>query len=80
MNAALTIQNLGLIFVAILVSMGLHEAMHGFTAHWLGDPTAQEAGRLTLNPLKHIDGLTTVLLPVVLIALGLPPILSLIHI
>ena len=53
--------------VSIIVSMALHEAMHGFVAHWLGDDTAQKAGRLTLNPLKHIDLLTTVLLPVVLI-------------
>jgi Zn-dependent protease len=53
--------------------MGFHEAMHGFTAHWLGDSTAKDQGRLTLNPLKHIDIFTTVLLPVVLIALGLQP-------
>ncbi|MEI7683096.1 MAG: site-2 protease family protein [Candidatus Saccharibacteria bacterium] len=76
MTADLSITNLGIIFVVILISMGLHEAMHGFVAHWLGDSTAQEAGRLTLNPLKHIDGLTTILLPVVLIALGLPPIFA----
>ncbi len=41
--------------------------MHGFTAYWLGDTTAQDMGRLTLNPLKHIDFVTTVLLPIVLI-------------
>lgn len=56
-----------IVLVSIIVSMALHEAMHGFVAHWLGDDTAQKAGRLTLNPLKHIDLLTTVLLPVVLI-------------
>lgn len=53
--------------------MGIHEAMHAFTSHWLGDTTAKDMGRLTLNPLKHIDILTTVLLPVGLIVLGLPP-------
>ena len=47
--------------------MAVHEAMHGFVAHWLGDDTAAQAGRLTLNPLKHIDIVTTILLPVVLI-------------
>lgn len=47
--------------------------MHGLMAHQLGDTTAHEAGRLTLNPLKHIDLITTVLLPMLLIALGLPP-------
>jgi Zn-dependent protease len=56
--------------------MSLHEAMHGFVAHWLGDPTAQNAGRLTLNPLKHIDLFTTILLPIVLISLGAPPIFA----
>ena len=61
------------VLVAILISMGIHEAMHAYVAHWLGDTTAQEQGRLTLNPLRHIDILTTVLLPVVLIAIGLPP-------
>lgn len=64
------------IIVSILVSMGLHEAMHAFTAHWLGDTTASDMGRLTLNPLKHIDVFTTLLLPVLLILMGLPPIFA----
>lgn len=76
MTAGLDITNLGIIFIAILVSLGLHEAMHGFTAHWLGDSTAKDEGRLTLNPLKHVDILTTVLLPVILLAVGLPPIFA----
>ncbi len=53
--------------------MGIHEAMHAFTAHWLGDTTAKDHGRLTLNPLKHIDIVTTVLLPMVLILFGMQP-------
>lgn len=61
------------VLVSIILSMAIHEAMHGFTAHWLGDDTAELAGRLTLNPLKHIDVFTTVLLPMVLILSGLPP-------
>lgn len=76
MNAGLDLSNIVVIFVAILLSLGLHEAMHGFMAHWLGDPTAYEEGRLTLNPLKHVDLLTTVFLPVFLIAVGLPPIFA----
>lgn len=47
--------------------------MHAIAAHKLGDTTAHDAGRLTLNPLKHIDLVTTVLLPMALIALNLPP-------
>lgn len=58
---------------SILVSMVVHEAMHAWTAHYLGDSTAQEEGRLTLNPLAHIDMFATILLPVALIAVGLPP-------
>ena len=53
--------------------MGFHEAMHGFVSHWLGDTTAKDAGSLTLNPLKHIDIYTTVLLPLGLILLHIPP-------
>jgi Zn-dependent protease len=64
---------LGAILVSIILSMGIHEATHGYVAHWLGDTTAYDAGRLTLNPLKHIDILTTVLLPMILIISGLPP-------
>lgn len=60
------------VLVVILVSMTLHEAMHGFTAYWLGDSTAKDEGRLTLNPLAHIDPFLTVLLPLMLAAFGLP--------
>ncbi|HVX48018.1 MAG TPA: site-2 protease family protein [Candidatus Saccharimonadales bacterium] len=64
------------VLVSIIISMAIHEATHGFVAHWLGDPTALEEGRLTLNPLKHVDVVTTVLLPMVLIIVGLPPIFA----
>lgn len=64
------------IIIVILFSMGFHEAMHAFTAHWLGDPTAKDLGRLTLNPFRHIDIYMTLLLPVGLILLGLPPIFA----
>lgn len=50
----------------ILVSMTLHEAMHAFVSYWLGDDTAKDQGRLTLNPIKHIDPFLTILLPVML--------------
>ncbi len=64
---------LAVVFGSILLSMTLHEAMHAFTSHWLGDDTAKLEGRLTLNPLSHIDPLTTVLLPLMLAAIGAPP-------
>lgn len=56
----------------ILVSMTLHEAMHGFVAYFLGDDTAKLQGRLTLNPVKHIDPFLTILLPLMLAAVGAP--------
>lgn len=65
--------NLAVVLVSIIIALSLHEAMHAYVAHWLGDDTAHDMGRLTLNPLKHIDALTTVLLPMVLIISGLPP-------
>ncbi len=64
---------LACVLVSIVISMTLHEAMHAFTGLWLGDDTAHREGRITLNPLKHIDPFTTVLLPIILIVAGLPP-------
>lgn len=61
---------------SIFIGMAVHEAMHALTAHWLGDTTASEMGRLTLNPLKHVDLFTTILLPIVLIIFGYPPIFA----
>jgi Zn-dependent protease len=73
MLSDLGISDLVIVFGSILLSMAIHEAMHAFMAHALGDTTARDEGRLTLNPLKHIDLYTTVLLPMVLIAVGIPP-------
>lgn len=56
----------------ILVSMTLHEAMHGYIAYFLGDDTAKLEGRLTLNPVKHIDPFLTLLLPLLLAVVGAP--------
>lgn len=65
------ILSLAVIFGVILVSMTLHEAMHGFVAYWLGDDTAKLQGRLTLNPIKHIDPFLTILLPLMLAVAGM---------
>ena len=61
------------VFGSILLSMTLHEAMHAYASYWLGDDTAKAEGRLTLNPLSHIDPFTTVMLPLLLALFGLPP-------
>lgn len=65
-----------LLIVSLIVAISIHEMMHALTAHWLGDPTASEEGRITLNPLAHVDLFATILLPVLLITFGLPPILA----
>lgn len=53
-----------IVFIAILIpSVMFHEVSHGFVANWLGDPTAREAGRLTFNPLPHVDLFGSLILP-----------------
>ena len=59
-------------FVVLVVSLTFHEAAHAWTANRLGDPTARLLGRLTLNPLAHIDWIGTVLFPLVAMYSGLP--------
>lgn len=56
---------LGTILI-LLIAMTVHEVSHGFVAYGLGDDTAKRAGRLTLNPLRHIDPFWTLLLPAML--------------
>jgi len=63
---------LAIVLVVILLSMTLHEAMHAFVGYWLGDDTARLQGRLTLNPIKHIDPFLTLILPITLAILGGP--------
>jgi Zn-dependent protease len=58
--------------VILIVSVILHEVAHGYMANYLGDPTARLAGRLTLNPLPHIDMVGSILLPGLLILTGSP--------
>lgn len=59
-------------FIIVLVSMIFHELAHGLVAYWLGDDTAKEEGRLTLNPMKHLDPFLSVLLPLMLALSGGP--------
>ena len=56
----------------VLVAVTLHEAAHGFVAHRLGDDTAYREGRVTFNPLKHIDVFGTILMPAVLLLVRSP--------
>lgn len=56
--------------VVILVSITAHEAMHAFVSYILGDDTAKHQGRLTFNPVKHIDPFMTIFLPLAMLLLG----------
>lgn len=60
------------VVVASIVAITLHECSHGYVANYFGDPTAKEQGRLTLNPLAHIDPFGTIILPLLLRLAGLP--------
>lgn len=58
--------------VVMVLSLSFHEAAHAFVAHWLGDDTAKERGRLTLNPISHIDPIGTLLMPAIGAWTGMP--------
>lgn len=61
-----------LVLVIVLISMTIHEAMHAYVGYWLGDKTAMLQGRLSFNPIKHIDPFMTILLPLTLALIGAP--------
>ncbi len=69
-SIAPVIQNIAVIALPILFAVILHEVAHGWVAHALGDPTAKKAGRLTLNPIHHIDPFGTVIMPILLFFLS----------
>jgi Zn-dependent protease len=59
------IQQISLWILPILIAVVFHEVAHGVVANWLGDDTAKRSGRLTLNPIAHIDPIGTLLLPLI---------------
>ena len=58
--------------ICAVIAVCFHEAAHGYVANFFGDSTAKRAGRLTLNPIRHMDPFGTVALPLLLIIAGLP--------
>ena len=66
MDFANLIQTIALYAIPVLLSITVHEAAHGYAARHFGDNTAYMLGRVTLNPLKHIDPMGTILMPLVL--------------
>lgn len=61
------IQTIAVYALPVLFGITLHEAAHGYVARLFGDPTAWQAGRITLNPIKHIDPVGTIIVPLVLL-------------
>lgn len=70
MGQLTTIQLISVLILPVLFAVTVHEVAHGYVAYLLGDKTARVLGRLTLNPLKHIDIFGTIIVPAVLIAIG----------
>lgn len=60
------------IFLVVLLSLTVHEAAHAWTAERLGDPTARSLGRVSLNPLVHIDPIGTIVFPLIALMTGVP--------
>jgi len=70
----MTLQHVDMLFqlIAFLFAISVHESAHAWTANRRGDPTARMLGRITLNPIKHIDPVGTVLLPIIAMVTGFP--------
>jgi Zn-dependent protease len=66
------LKNISIYAIPALLAITLHEVAHGWTARYFGDRTAEMLGRLSLNPLRHIDLIGTVLVPGLLLAVGGP--------
>jgi len=62
-------QLVAVLLIPVLFAIIVHEVSHGWVAKFLGDPTAQRLGRLTLNPVKHVDPIGTILVPALLVLL-----------
>lgn len=69
MNSASLIQIITIWALPVIFAITLHEAAHGYVARYFGDMTAYEAGRISLNPLRHIDPMGTVVVPLVTLLL-----------
>jgi len=70
---ALTVGSILAFAIPLIFAITLHETAHGYVALIFGDPTAKERGRLTLNPIRHIDPVGTILLPGMLLLAHAPP-------
>ncbi len=65
-----------IVIVTLVISITLHEAMHAFAGYWLGDDTAKLEGRISLNPIRHVDPVYTILMPMFTLLLFRVPLLA----
>ncbi len=72
----LNVAGIGVFVVVLFVSIAVHEMMHAYTAYRLGDDLAHSHGRISLNPMNHIDPVFTIALPAVMLFLGMSPVLA----
>ncbi len=70
LNITDTLQFISVAVLPLIFAITVHEAAHGWVASKLGDPTAKQLGRLTLNPLPHIDPVGTIILPIAMLVLS----------
>ncbi|SHG48210.1 site-2 protease family protein [Massilia sp. CF038] len=73
MNIPQILVTISIYAIPVLFAISLHEAAHGYVARYFGDPTAAEQGRISLNPIRHIDPFGTILLPLILYFATVPP-------
>lgn len=76
MELSTSVFSLVIIFVSLVIGIVLHEMMHAYVGLRLGDTTAQEQGRISLNPLDHVDPYMTIILPIVTLVLFHMPVLA----
>jgi Zn-dependent protease len=72
LDFSVLLNNISIYAIPALFAITLHEVAHGWTARYFGDRTAEMLGRLSLNPLRHIDPVGTVAVPILLLAVGAP--------
>jgi Zn-dependent protease len=70
MNIDQLVQTIALAAIPVLFAITLHEAAHGYVARYFGDMTAYQQGRISLNPIRHIDPVGTILLPILTLWMG----------
>lgn len=76
MELSTKVGSLVIIFVSLVISISIHEMMHALVGDKLGDTTARDMGRVSLNPLRHIDPFLTIILPIITLVIFHMPVLA----